>query len=167
MARRLLLEAGMATTKMKAKRRTQEQKLYDAMHHAASCLKEAGDPLHGLGPSLQYADAFNRYSEALKNLVAHTCSLHVADWSWDGYEGNFHFWWEFGTPLAQPGTKYDYDTRFVQSRCATRLDPNKSLDEELARLRAEAKHYDELRGAMMRWARDAREKSLASTEAAS
>jgi hypothetical protein len=156
----------MATmTKTAKKRQTQEQKLSDAVSYAASCLKEAGDPLHGLGPSQQYADAFDRYSRALKDLVAHACPLHVADWSWDGYEGNFHFYWEFSSQLAQPGMKYEHDTRGVASRCLAQLDPQKPLLEELARLRAEAAHYDELRGVMLRWARDKRALSLA--EAAS
>jgi hypothetical protein len=146
----------------KAKRQTQKQKLFDAVTHAASCLKEAGDPLHGLGPSQQYADAFNRYSEALKALLVSVCPLHVSDWDWDGYEANFHFWWDFGTALAQPCTQYDYDTRFVQMKCASRLYPDRPLDEELSRLAAEAQHYAELRNAMGRWAADARRKSLAS-----
>jgi hypothetical protein len=167
MARWLLLAQGMAAKTKK--RQTREQKLFDAVSHAASCLKEAGEPLHGLGPSAQYADAFDRYARALKDLVVHECPLHVADWSWDGYEGNFHFFWEFGAQLAQPGTKHDYDTRFVQMRCPARLDPEKPLHEELARLRAEAEHYDELRGAMMRWSRDERARALAAspTKAAS
>lgn len=142
------------------KRRTQDQKLLDAAAHAASCLKEAGDPLRGLGPNQRYADAFDRYSRALKDLVAHACALHVADWSWDGYEGHFGFFWEFGAQLVQP-TSYDHDTRFVESRCAARLDPEKPLLEELARLRDEAAHYDELRGAMLRWARVVRDSSRA------
>lgn len=141
---------------MKAKRRSQEQKLRDAVAYAASCLKEAGDPLHGLGPSLHYADAFDRYSRALKDLVALASPLTVVDWSWDGYEGNFYFYWEFGTHLEQPTSSYVHDTRFVAARCASRFDPEKPLDDELARLRAEAKHYDELRGAMMRWAAERR-----------
>ena len=92
MARRLLLELGMAKTKKS--RVTQEQKLLDAASYALSCLKEAGDPLHGLGPSEQYAAAFNRYGDALKALVAFDCPLHVTDWDWDGYEGTFRFRWE-------------------------------------------------------------------------
>ena len=150
----------MTTTKAK-KRQTQEQKLLDAVSYAASCLKEAGEPLHGLGPSDQYADAFGRYARALKDLVAHACPLHVADWGWDGYEGNFHFFWEFSAQLSQPGVKYEHDTRPVMSRCPGRFDPQQPLLEELARLRAEAEHYDELRGVMLRWARDARSRSLA------
>ncbi len=137
---------------MKTPRRSKEQKLRDAVADAASNLKEAGEPLLGLGPNERYADAFNRYSSALKELLAHVCPLHVDEWSWDGYEGNFHFWWEFGAQLAQPGATYAHDTRFVATRCAARLDPQRSLDEELARLRTEAEHYAELRGAMMRWA---------------
>ena len=154
------LEYSMAT-KTKKQRQTREQKLLDAVSYAASCLKEAGDPLHGLGPSGQYADAFHRYAAALKDLLAHECPLHVADWSWDGYEGNFHFTWEFSAQLAQPGTKHDYDTRFVSLRCPARLYPQKPLLEELARLHAEAAHYDAMRRAMMCWARDARSSSLA------
>lgn len=150
-------------TPTKKKRQPQEQKLRDSVAKAASWLKEAGDPLHGLGPSLHYADAFNHYSLALKALLQQVCPLNVADWSWDGYEGNFHFWWEFGVQLAQPGSSYDHDTRFVASRCAGRFDPQKPLDEELARLRTEAEHYDELRGAMSRWARDARTRALAAS----
>lgn len=38
--------------------------------------------------------------------------------------------------------------------CAARLEDDKPLDEELTRLYHEAYHYDEMRGAMMRWARD-------------
>lgn len=154
------LVSGMAT-KTKKQRQTQEQKLLDAVTYAASCLKEAGDPLHGLGPSQQYADAFHRYTRALKNLVAQTCPLHVADWSWDGYEGNFHFYWEFSAQLAQPGMKYDHNTRSMAMRCPAGLDPQKPLLEELARLREEAEHYDEMRGAMLRWASDTRARSLA------
>lgn len=142
------------STLTKKKRQSQEQKLLDAVTYAASCLKEAGEPLRGLGPSRHYTDAFDRYASALKDLLQHKCPLHVADWSWDGYAGDFHFYWEFGTRLVQPGQKYEHDTRFVESRLAARLDPQKPLLEELARLHAEAKHYDELRGVMMRWARD-------------
>lgn len=140
---------GMTT---KTKRRSQEQKLRDAVADAASNLKEAGEPLLGLGPNRRYENAFDRYSSAVKDLLAHKCPLHVADWSWDGYEGNFTFQWEFGTQLAQPGATYAHDTRFVAARCAAVLDPQKPLDEELARLRTEAEHYGELRNAMMRWA---------------
>jgi hypothetical protein len=147
---------------MKAKKRVQKgQKLRAAVTYAASCLKEAGAPLHGLGPSLHYADAFARYSSALKDLVAHACPLHVADWSWDGYEGNFHFYWEFGAQLAQPASTYEHDTRFVAARCASCFDLDKPLDDELARLHAEAEHYDELRGAMMRWSNERRAKAQA------
>jgi hypothetical protein len=146
-------------------RQAQQQKLLDAVSYAASCLKEAGEALHGLGPSAQYAAAFDRYGEALKSLLAHECALHLADWSWDGYEGNFRFAWEFGAQLAQPGAAYDHDTRFVEMRCPAALDPQKPLAEELDRLRAEASHYAELRGAMLRWARDARARSLAPSTA--
>ena len=135
-------------------------KLTDAVNYAASCLKEAGDPLHGLGPSQQYADAFDRYSRALKDLLAGTCVLHAADWSWNGYDGTFGFRWEFGAQLAQPGATYDHDTRFVEFTCPASFDPQKPFDEELARLRAEAEHYAEMRSAMMRWARDARARAL-------
>lgn len=156
----------MATTKKK--RQTQEQKLRDAVAYAASCLKEAGDPLHGLGPSQQYADAFNRYGEALKALLAYVCPLHVSEWNWDGYEGNFNFCWDFGTQLAQPGAKYDdFDTRFAQMKCVACFHLDRPLDEELSRLVAEAEHYAELRNAMCRWAADTRRKSLASQEDAS
>jgi hypothetical protein len=162
MARRLLLRIDMAKT-TKKQRQSQEQKLLDAVSHTASCLKEAGEPLHGLGPSYQYAAAFDLYARALKELLAFKCSLHMADWTWDGYEGNFHFHWEFGTQLAQPGTQYDHDQRFVELRCMARFDPNKPLGDELARLRAEAEHYGELRNALTRWARDARTQSLATS----
>jgi hypothetical protein len=147
----------------KKKRQSREQKLLDEVAYAASCLKEAGDPLHGLGPSRHYADMFDRYSRALSALVSYECPLHVADWGWDGYEGNFHFQWEFGGRLSQPG-KHDLDTRFVGMHCAGSFDPRKPLSEELTRLRAEADHYDELRGAMLRWARDTRDLSLVEVE---
>ncbi len=153
-------------SKSKQQRQSKEQKLLDAVAHAASCLKEAGEPLRGLGPSLHYADAFDRYGRALKDLLSHECPLHVADWSWDGYEGNFHFYWEFSAQLVRPGAQYVYDTRFVAMRSASRLDPGKPLLEELARLRAEAQHYDDLRGVMMRWASEARKKSLAAAPSA-
>jgi hypothetical protein len=153
-------------SKTKKQRQAQEQKLLDAVAYAASCLKEAGEPLHGLGPSARYAAAFDRYSSALKNLLSFECPLHVADWSWDGYEGNFGFTWDFGAQLAQPGSKYEHDTRFLTMHCAARFDPTKPLSEELARLRVEAVHYDELRKATMRWARDARAKSVAGPLAA-
>ena len=148
-------ERAMAKTKTTVAAR-KEQKLLDAVTYMASLLKEAGDLLHGLGPSQRYADQFDRYSLALKDLVTHTCSLHVADWSWDGYAGNFHFYWEFGAQLAQPGAEYDHDTRFVEMRCGARLDPQKPLLEELARLRAEAAHYTRLRGVAKRWAQHVR-----------
>ena len=142
-----------------------EQKLLDAVSYAASCLKKAGDPLHGLGPSTQYADAFDRYSQALKALVAGTCPLHMADWNWNGYEGRFDFYWEFSSVLVQPGTVYEHDTLRMTSRCLSTLDPEKPLLEELLRLRGEAAHYDALRKAMMRWARDARDRSLSPSTA--
>lgn len=140
---------------MKAKRRSQEQKLRDAVTDASSKLRMAGGPLHNsLGPNQRYTEAFKRYGDALKALLQHDCPLHVAHWDWDGYEGNFTFRWEFGVQLAQPGATYALDTRFVAASCAALLNPEQPLDEELARLHTEAKHYDELRGAMMRWARD-------------
>jgi hypothetical protein len=163
MAQWLLMKWSMATKK----RQTREQKLLDAVTYAVSCLKEAGEPLCGLGPSRHYADVFDRYSSALKALVSHECPLHVDDWGWDGYEGNFHFWWEFGAGVEQPGMKYDHDRRFVAMRCAAQFDPQKPLDEELARVRAEAAHYDAMRGAMMRWAHDVRGNSLVAEAAAS
>ena len=109
---------------MKA-RRSKEQKLRDAVADAASNLKEAGEAKLGLGPNCRYADAFDRYGLALQALLQHAVSLHVADWSWDGYEGNFHFYWEFGAQLAQPGATYEHDTRFVHARCAALLEPEK------------------------------------------
>ena len=149
--------------KTKKQQQAPEQTLHDAVSYASSCLKEAGDPLHGLGPSRQYADAFDRYGRALKDLVAGTCALHVADWDWDGYGGTFTFRWEFSTQLAQPGTKYEHQTRVLAMSCAAHLDPEKPRLEELARLHAEAKHYEELRNATMRWAHDARKESRAAT----
>lgn len=139
---------------MKAKRQSKkhQQKLRDAVSYAASCLKEAGEPLHGLGPSQPYANAFDRYGRALLALLSYECALHMADWHWDGYAGTFHFYWEFGAQLAQPGVPYEHDTRFVEARCGAEFDPQKSLDEELTRLHAEAEHYGKLRGVMMRWA---------------
>jgi hypothetical protein len=162
MARRLLLER-VIMAKTKKQWQAQEQKLLDAVSYAASCLKEAGDPLHGLGPSLRYADAFDRYGRALKDLVAHECPLHVAEWCWNGYDGTFDFCWEFSAQLAQPAMRHDHDTKFLSMRCAGCLNPEKPLLEELARLRAEARHYDydELRSATMRWAHSARKESSA------
>ena len=148
-------------TKTKRLTDKQKQKLHDAVSYAASCLKEAGDPLHGLGPSQQYANAFERYGDALRALLAKTCSLHVGEWSWDGYEGNFRFCWEFGAQLSQPDATYEHDTRYVETRCPAKLDPNQPLDAELARLAAEAEHYDELRGEMLRWAGKKRASALA------
>jgi hypothetical protein len=140
----------------KQPRRSQEQKLRDAVAHASSCLKEAGDPLHGRGPSAPYAAAFDAYGRALKDLVQHKAGslAHVWDWDWDGYNGRWTFQWEFGFQAAQPGATYAHDTRFVRMACAAHLDDAKPLDEELVRLHAEAKHYDEMRGAMGRWAHE-------------
>jgi hypothetical protein len=160
MARRLLLER-VIMAKTKKQWQAKEQKLLDAVSYAASCLKEAGDPLHGLGPSLHYADAFDLYGRALKDLVALECPLHVADWRWNGYDGTFDFYWELSAQLAQPAMRHDHDMKFLSMRCAGCLDPEKPLLEELARLRAEARHYDELRSATMRWAHSARKESLA------
>jgi len=157
MARWLLLDHDIMVTKKQ--RQAKEQKLQDAVSYAASCLKEAGDPLHGLGPSLHYADAFDRYSHALKDLVSHACALHVGDWGWNGYDGRFDFRWEFSASLAQPTGRYDHDTRFLSMHCPARFDPEAPRLEELARLRAEAEHYAALRDATMRWAADARAKS--------
>lgn len=151
----------MARTKKQ--QQAQEQKLLDAVSHTASCLKEAGEPLRGLGPCAQYASAFDRYGAALKDLVAGTCALHVSDWDWDGYDGTFTFRWEFSTQLAQPGSKYEHQTRFLEMSCAAHFDPEKPLLEELARLRAEAEHYGELRNATARWAHNARKEALAAT----
>lgn len=143
-------------TKMRTKTQAKALKLHDAVSHAASCLKEAGEPLHGLGPSQQYADAFARYGHALKELLAYQCTLHMADWRWNGYEGRFDFYWEFGAQLAQPEAHYEYDTRFMEARCPAMLDPQKPLDDELTRLRAEALHYNNLRRHMVLWAADQR-----------
>jgi hypothetical protein len=139
---------------VKTKRRNQEQKLRDAASYAASCLKDAGEALHNLGPSQHYADAHAKCGRALKDLVQWKAGsmAHVADWSWDGYEGLWTFRWEFGFQAAQPGATYAHDTRFVAMSCAAQLDGDKLLDEELTRLCHEARHYDEMRGAMMRWA---------------
>jgi len=142
------LDRDMVTKRKKTGARG--QKLLDAANHAASCLREAGEPLHGLGPSQHYADAFACYSRALYALVVHECPLHAADWDWDGYEGKFHFWWEFGTPVEQPGSEYAHDTRFVALRCPAQLDPQEALSGELSRLRVEAEHYAEMRGVVMR-----------------
>lgn len=133
------------------KRVSREQRLRDDVAYAASCLKEAGEPLHNLGPSGQYEDVFKRYSEAMRKLVAFDCPIGVEEWSWDGYAGTFHFRWVFGAQVRELGTDKDYDTRFVKMSTYTRLDPSKPLDEELTRLRAEAEHFDQMRGAVMRW----------------
>lgn len=147
-------------TKTNKKRQTQEQKLRDAVAYAASCLKEAGDPLHNLGPSQQYADAFGRYSEALHKLAAHVCGLHMGEWHWDGYKGNFCFRWELSAQLAQPTATYEHDTRFLEMSCPAELDASQPLGDELTRLRAEAAHYSELCGVALRWASAARAKAL-------
>lgn len=162
MARRLLLGL-VIMARTKKQQQAHEQKLLDAVSHAASCLKEEGDPLRGLGPCAQYAAAFDRYGKALKDLVSGTCVLHVADWDWDGYEGTFDFRWDFSTPVAQPDAKYEHQTCFLAMSCAAHLDPEKPLLEELARLRAEAKHYEEFRNATVRWASAARKASLEAT----
>jgi hypothetical protein len=146
--------------KTKRQQQTQEQKLLDAVTYASSRLKEAGEPLLGLGPNQRYLDAFNKYGDALYALVKHATSVHPTDWSWDGYEGHFNFRWDFGFRAAQPGATYEHDARFVEMSCRAHFDPSKSLNDEVQRLQAEASHYDEMRGAMMRWAAEERAKSL-------
>jgi len=165
MAQRLLLKRSIMA-KTKKQQQAQEQKLFDAVNYAASCLKEAGEPLYNLGPSAQYAAVFDRYAQALKALVVFECPLHVADWSWNGYDGRFDFRWEFGAQLSQPGVPYEHNTRFLEMSCRAQLDLDKPLSEELARLRAEAEHYNELLLATMRWAAEVRKKSLAATSGA-
>jgi hypothetical protein len=132
------------------------QKLLDAVTLAVVCLKEGEPALHGLGPNQRYVDAFACYSQALRALVSHDCRLHITDWNWNGYEGNFYFQWEFGAPVEQPEVEHYHDTRFVNMNCAAWLDPQKPLSEELDRLRAEATHYNEMRRAMLRWAHEMR-----------
>lgn len=133
---------------------SKQQRLRDDVAYAASCLKEAGDPLHNLGPSGQYEDVFKRYSEAVRALVMYDCPISIEDWSWDGYAGTFHFKWVFGAQVRELGSDKEYDTRFVGMHAYSRFDPSKPLDEELTRLRTEAEHFDEMRGAVMRWSRD-------------
>ena len=141
-------------TKTKTKRVPKLQRLYDDVHHAASCLKEAGEPLHNLGPSGQYEDVFKRYSAAMLRLVEFDVPVAIEDWSWDGYAGTFHFKWVFGAQVRELGADAkEYETRYVGMHAYSRLDPSKSLEQEIARLRAEAEHFDQMRGAVMRWSR--------------
>lgn len=130
-------------------------KLRDAVAYAASCLKEAGDPRHNLGPSGQYADAFERYSQAMRTLVVHHCELPyfgVEEWDWDAYQGTFHFKWTFGAQTRELNAENEYELRHVGMHAYARLDDSKPLDEELARLRAEAEHFHAMRNAVMMWA---------------
>lgn len=138
---------------MKKPRRSQEQKLREAIMATLVALR-AIEPRRGIaGINLHYLDAFEKYSAALHALVEHACGLHIVDWDWDGYEGRFRFRWDFSAQLQQLN-KAAYDTHFVAMSTHAQFDDAKPLDEELARLRAEAAHYDELRGTAMRWARD-------------
>lgn len=140
---------------MTARRRSQEQKLREAVMTTLVKLREAGDPTIGLGLGIsqRYLDAFERYSEALNALVEHACGMHIVDWDWDGYEARFAFRWDFSAQLQQPN-RPEFDTRFVAMSTHARFDEAAPLDEELTRLRAEAAHYKELSAVAMRWARD-------------
>lgn len=136
----------------KTKRISKEQRLRDGVAYAASCLKEAGDPLHNLGPSGQYEDVFKRYSAAMLRLVEFDCPIAIEEWSWDGYAGTFHFKWVFGAQVREPGAgKKDFETQFVGMYSYARLDPSKPLDEELTRLRDEAEHFHAMRNGVMMW----------------
>lgn len=139
----------------KTKRRvSREQRLRDDVAYAASCLKEAGDPLHHLGPSGQYEDAFQRYSKAMHALLAFDCPLGIEEWTWDGYAGTFHFKWVFGAQARELGSAKAYETRYINMTSHGRLDDSKLIDEELVRLRAEAVYLDEMRRALTRWSHD-------------
>lgn len=109
----------------------------------------------GFGPSQLYTDAFERYSLALKDLVQHNAPIHIEEWSWDGYEGNFFFRWKLSAQLCQIG-RPEFDRRYVAVALPARF-PNviaSTLDAALAEAWAEAEHYADLAVAMMRWARD-------------
>lgn len=137
---------------MKKPRRSQEQKLREAIMNASVALRDTA-PLRGRGVNQSYLDVFSKYSDAIKALVQHVCGLHIEEWSWDGYEACFTFKWGFAAQLQQPH-KAEYDTRYVHMATRAQFDDEAPLDAELARLQAEAEHYDELRATTMRWARD-------------
>jgi hypothetical protein len=136
----------MKTLKNKAK----ERRLREAVTANSDALMEA-TALLGRGVHAHYEARFKHYSSALAALVAYTCSMHVADWDWDGYEGHFTFRWDFGTQLSKP-SKPAYDTRFFTLSTRAYLDDGVPLDEELARLQADAAYCEELRRAVTKWA---------------
>jgi hypothetical protein len=138
---------------VKKPHRSKDQKLREAVMDMITALRDIEPKIGIAGVSQRYLDAFERYSEALNALVEHACGMHIVDWDWDGYEARFAFRWDFSAQLQQPN-RPEFDTRFVAMSTHARFDDAKPLDDELARLRAEAAHYQELTAVAMRWARD-------------
>jgi len=135
------------------KRRSQEQKLREAIMATLVAMRDIEPKVGIAGVSQHYLDAFDKYSNALEAFVEHMCGMHIVDWDWDGYEACFRFRWDFSAQLQQPN-RPEFDTRFVHMATRGQFDDSKPLDEELARLQAEAAHYKELTAVAMRWARD-------------
>lgn len=143
---------------MKRPRRTQRQKLLDAVSESRACWLDSGrdrrdsGDVRSLYPSRTQELLFLPYSQALRALVAHhlaapgwgiaTDDDGSSSWSWDDHETHFYFEYEAFAEL--PFTTEDkLSGRSPRMRCVAHLtfDPERPIQEELARLIGEAKHY--------------------------
>lgn len=138
-------------------RRTPRQKLLDAVVDARARLydtardRRAADVERSMYPSAALNELFRRYSRALQSLVSHHLAVPgweigedagESSWRWDGYDAHFGFDYEGFAELPRSAEEC---ANFLapRLRCAVHLtfDPEQSLEDELARLATEAKHY--------------------------
>jgi len=133
---------------VKKQRQSKEQKLRETVMAILVALREIEPKVGIAGINQRYLDTFEKYSEALHELVEHTCGMHIVDWDWDGYEARFTFRWDFSAQVRKLN-RPAFDTHFVALSTRAQFDDAKPLDEELARLRVEVEHFDDLRTTMM------------------
>lgn len=131
-------------TKRPKPRRSQRQKLRDAVDDARGALEL--EPA-GMWPTERRERLFADYSRAVHALVAHHLSAPMFDiepesWSWDGYQLEFYFDYAGRLDLARSAENHhDADVMWCTARM--RLDPKCDLDAELARIGKLASRYRE------------------------
>ncbi len=144
-------------SKSSRSRRTQRQKLLDTVADARAGLLDSARDRHAstveraMYPSAAMAELFRRYSNALRSLVGHHLAApewELAEdagestWRWDGYDAHFSFDYAGFADLPRSDEEVG-NLRAPRIRCSVHLtfDPALPLDDELARLATEAKHY--------------------------
>lgn len=127
-------------------RRTQRQKLRDAVGLAREALSVHSGAPASMWPDEGASKLFADFSEALCALVVHHLAapeweVEVDRWRWDGHRREFCF--DYGGRCELPRSDRPRDNDLLWCRARMTLDPKVDLDAELTRLGALAAHYRE------------------------